>query len=314
METQSSTAWVCAVSVATVWTSPEAPREIDAPGLENPVKLNKWLEQLPFEPRLDLCDGNRVQTQLLYGEHVHVEEISGEWAKIIALWQPSRKDERGYPGWVPAAQLKEVIRTANFGYAKVVSGRAQLFSKDRTPLMVLPLNTILPVLSEDDTFTVVQTPDGEALLYNEDIEKAPALNAFRKGDGLDVIASASKYLDLPYFWGGMSTYGYDCSGFSYNMLKAHGYFIPRDAGDQAKKGIEIPVDNPSAWQYGDLLFFAYEEGKGKLHHVGIYYGYGQMIHSPHTGKSVEVINLKGTVYEKELCAVRRYVNNEGAIE
>ena len=88
METQSSTAWVCAVSVATVWTSPEAPREIDAPGLENPVKLNKWLEQLPFEPRLDLCDGNLVQTQLLYGEHVHVEKISGEWAKIIALWQP----------------------------------------------------------------------------------------------------------------------------------------------------------------------------------------------------------------------------------
>lgn len=313
MDYQTPTTYVCAVSVATVWTSPESPREIDAPGLENPVKLNKWLEQLPFEPRLDLCDGNRIQTQLLYGEHVLVEEINGDWAKIIALWQPSKKDERGYPGWVPAAQLKEVELSTDYGYAKVTSGRAQLFANDKTPLMVLPLNTILPVLSEDETFTAVQTPDGEALLYNDDVEKAPSLEAFRKGDGLDVIVSASKYLDLPYFWGGMSTYGYDCSGLSYNMLKAHGYFIPRDAGDQARGGIEIPVEDPSSWNYGDLLFFAYEEGKGKLHHVGIYYGNGQMIHSPHTGKSVEIINLKGTVYEKELCAVRRYVNNEGAI-
>lgn len=313
METQSSTAWVCSVSVATVWTSPESPREIDTPGLENPVKLNKWMEQLPYEPRLDLCDRNRVQTQLLYGEPVIVEEISGDWAKVIAVWQPSKKDERGYPGWVPAAQLKEIIRTSNYGYAKVISGRAQLFSKDRSPLMVIPLNSILPVLGEDETFTTVQTPHGDALLYNDNIEKAPSLEAFRKGDGLDVIATASKYLDLPYFWGGMSTYGYDCSGLSYNMLKAHGYFIPRDAGDQAKAGLEIAVEDPAKWQYGDLLFFAYEEGKGKLHHVGIYYGNGQMIHSPHTGKSVEIIDLKGTIYEKELCAVRRYVNSEGAI-
>lgn len=313
MAVETPTAWVCAVSVATVWTTPESPREIDQPGLENPVKLNKWIEQLPYEPRLDLCDGNRVQTQLLYGEQVLIEEIDGDWAKIIAVWQPSKKDERGYPGWVPAAQLKEIVRIPNVSYAKVKTGRAQLFSKDREPIIVVPLNTILPVVGADETYTTVHTPHGEALLYNDDVEKAPSLDAFRKGDGQDLIVSATQFLDLPYFWGGMSTYGYDCSGFSYNMLKAHGYFIPRDAGDQAKEGTEIPVDDPSTWRYGDLLFFAYEEGKGKLHHVGIYYGNGQMIHSPHTGKSIEIINLKGTVYEKELCAVRRYVNHEGAI-
>jgi cell wall-associated NlpC family hydrolase len=57
---------------------------------------------------------------------------------------------------------------------------------------------------------------------------------------------------------------------------------------------------------GDLLFFAYEEGKGNLHHVGIYDGNNKMLHAPQTGSGVEVIPLKGTVYEKELFAVRRY--------
>lgn len=63
--------WYCAVPVATVWTSPESTREIDKAGTENPVRLTKWLEQLPFEARLDLCDSNRVQTQLLYREPVY---------------------------------------------------------------------------------------------------------------------------------------------------------------------------------------------------------------------------------------------------
>jgi cell wall-associated NlpC family hydrolase len=55
-----------------------------------------------------------------------------------------------------------------------------------------------------------------------------------------------------------------------------------------------------------LLFFAHEKGEGSIHHVGIYYGKGKMLHSPKTGKTVELIELKGTLYEEELCAARRY--------
>ena len=79
--------------------------------------------------------------------------------------------------------------------------------------------------------------------------------------------------------------------------------------DQAAEGLEIDKADEGAWQIGDLLFFAYEEGKGRLHHVGIYYGNGLMIHSPTSGKAVEIIELAGTVHEKELCAVRRFTEN-----
>lgn len=313
MLAQSSTTWVCSVAVASVWTSPESVREQDIPGLENPVRINKWLEASKFEDLLDLCDGNRIQTQLLYGEHVLIEEIVDDWAKVICIWQPSKKDERGYPGWVPVAQLKEIARISDFGYAKVLRHKAQVWTTVKKPLLVVPFNTILPVIDYNDQFTLVHTPNGEALIRSGDIEISPGVNAFVERSGYDVIMSALTFLELPYFWGGMSSFGYDCSGYSYNMLKAHGYFIPRDAGDQAKNGEEVDLADQSQWQLGDLLFFA-NEGSMKVRHVGIYYGDGHMIHSPSTGQAVEIIELEGTKFVKELCAVRRYARFETRLQ
>ncbi len=92
------------------------------------------------------------------------------------------------------------------------------------------------------------------------------------------------------------------------MYKAHGFFLPRDAGDQARNGQEVNTEDTTQWEIGDLLFFA-NVGSNKVRHVGIYYGNGQMIHSPSTGQCVEIIELTGTKYEDELCAVRRYARS-----
>jgi hypothetical protein len=309
MLVQTSKTWVCSVAVATVWTSPESVREQDTPGLENPVRFSKWLETSKFDDLLDLCDSNRVQTQLIYGEPVVVEEIVGEWAKVICIWQPSKKDERGYPGWVPVSQIKELESIVESGYAKVLINKAQVWTTEKKPLLVVPYNTILPVIENTKEFILVHTPHGEALIWGEDVEVSLGVNAFIERTGLDVVKSAAEFLELPYFWGGMTSYGYDCSGYSYNMLKAHGYFIPRDADDQAKNGEEVDLTDQSQWKLGDLLFFA-NEGSTNVRHVGIYFGNGQMIHSPSTGQVVEIIELEGTKFVKELCAVRRYAKSE----
>jgi cell wall-associated NlpC family hydrolase len=306
--------WYCAVPVATVWTSPDSARAIDDPGLANPVRLVEWLEKLPFEQRLDLCDGNRIQTQLIYGEPVIVEEIQKDWAKIIAVWQPSKKDERGYPGWVPLAQLKEAKPIEATGFVKVVVEKAQLWTKDLMPSLVVPLNTILPYIADQAEYVQVCTPDGTGLVLNQDVEKAASIHQFTRKTPSEAVNKGLRYLDLPYFWGGMSTYGYDCSGFTFNMFKACGYLIPRDASDQAKEGLEIALDNRQSWVKGDLLFFANDLGKGNVRHVGFYYGDGLLLHSPSTGKTIELLTLAGSSLEKELCAVRRYGVTEGEME
>ncbi|WP_053218112.1 C40 family peptidase [Virgibacillus senegalensis] len=298
--------WLVNVPVATLWTNPESPRDIDRPSITNPVDLPAWLEKLNYQKRLDLCDQNLVQSQLLYGEEVLVLEERQDWLHVIVPSQPSKKDPRGYPGWIPACQAvprpdtKEVI-----GRATVSGKRASLYDEKREFLFSLSYLTVLPLLAVTDSDVKVRLPDGTAgYLARSGVEVDYQGDTVVKGSGTDIIKTGEAFLGLEYLWGGMSSYGYDCSGFSYNMHKANGYQIPRDASDQAAlAGEEIAMDKLLP---GDLLFFAYEEGKGSLHHVGIYYGDGKMIHSPTTGKSVEITTLAGTVYEKELCGARRY--------
>lgn len=293
------------VPVATIWTNADSPRIIDEQALTSTTNVQDWIDSLDYEKLLELCDANLVQTQALYGEEVLIIGEKDEWANVILLNQPSSKDERGYPGWVPKAQITQAVdwNVQSSPIAVVTSKKAELYSEDIQPLIELSYQTILPVEGVEGDWIKVLTPTGYGMLKNSSVIQYPSFKERCKGTGADIVAAGEQFLDLPYFWGGMSSYGYDCSGFSYNMCKANGYIIPRDATDQAKNGKSIKL---AEIEPGDLLFFAYDEGKGKLHHVGIYYGDGKMIHSPKTGKSIEIISLEGTIYEKELCAASRY--------
>src|SRR5690625_411237 len=104
--------WLTAVQVATVWTDPQSARSIDAPGTNNPTNMDQWVGSLTYETNLALCEENRVQTQLLYGEPVIVTAFKGDWAQVVIPSQPSKKTQHGYPGWVPHRQLKQVKKSA----------------------------------------------------------------------------------------------------------------------------------------------------------------------------------------------------------
>lgn len=295
--------WIVNVPVATVWTSFDSPREIDHKAITSSDSIDSWLEGLTYETSLALCNNNLVQTQLLYGEEVIVVEEKGDWAKVAISSQPTSKDAQGYPGWVPKAQLveaKEERTSAEVPVVVVKSKKADLYKENHGTTIVLSYLTALPFIKEQEGKVFVQTPDGTGFLHSKDVvvAESPA-----KGNGLDIVSTGVQFLNLPYLWGGMSSFGYDCSGFSYSMCKANGYIIPRDAHDQAAAGKKVEI---TEMEPGDLLFFAYEEGKGKIHHVGIYYGDGKLLHSPKTGKTIEIIPLEGTIYERELCAARRY--------
>ncbi|MEJ7691164.1 MAG: SH3 domain-containing C40 family peptidase [Nocardioidaceae bacterium] len=98
------TARTC-VEVATVWTSPDAPRDIDAPATAAVPDLLGWLCEQSAEARRGLH--GRTLTQLLEGEPVDVleEEVAG-WARICAPWQPNPADYGGYVGWVRRSHIE----------------------------------------------------------------------------------------------------------------------------------------------------------------------------------------------------------------
>lgn len=303
--------YVINVPVATIWTSYDSARVLDEKATTNPTGIRSWLESLNFETRLELCDANLIQSQLLYGQEVLVLEEKEDYYHIIALTQGSSKDDRGYPGWVPKCQVTKAAdwRLNNGPVAVVTSKFAPLFSTEGKELLELSFQTILPVVEIGKEKVEVHLPDGTLGLLNPaDTSVYDDLTSIPKGSGTDIVRSGERFLGLPYLWGGMSGYGMDCSGFSYTMCKANGYIIPRDAHDQAKDGVDVPL---YAIEPGDLLFFAYEEGRGKIHHVGIYYGEGKLLHSPKTGRDIEILPMENTIYEKELCAARRYWQKDG---
>ena len=298
--------YLCAVAVGTIWSKPDCVRAVDQPGITNPVSISTWIENMSRQQREELCYESRVESQLLYGETVEVDEIHGEWAKIRAVQQPYRQQGTGYPGWVPVVQLVKKERGETNGYIKVKESRTQLFDDQRNPLIVLSFNTVLPVLSQLEDTYMLDTPHGRAQIVKDAVDFANEPNGFAKKDAKTVANTMLKFLDIPYLWAGMSSYGYDCSGLTFNAMKACGYSISRDASDQAQGGKEVEIDDRESWKIGDLIFFT-TSGKEFVRHVGIYLGAKTLLHTSINGGRVEVIKLEGHPLNKEITHVRRYI-------
>ena len=97
-----------------------------------------------------------------------------------------------------------------------------------------------------------------------------------------LLATAASMVGAPYLWGGTSAKGMDCSGFTKMSYYLNGYVIPRDASQQVREGVDVPLDdNFSALQPGDLLFFGNyrDDGSERTTHVGFYLGAGRFLHA-----------------------------------
>lgn len=91
----------------------------------------------------------------------------------------------------------------------------------------------------------------------------------------ELIQKANQYQGIPYRWGGTTTAGFDCSGFTQRVFSDIGVNIGRTTWDQYARGTSVSKSNLKT---GDLVFFN-TAGPGSLSHVGIYVGNGKMIHS-----------------------------------
>ncbi|HMD45950.1 MAG TPA: NlpC/P60 family protein [Acidimicrobiales bacterium] len=107
------------------------------------------------------------------------------------------------------------------------------------------------------------------------------------GTGSSVVATAEKYLGVPYQWGGTSPSGFDCSGLVQYVYGQLGVSLPRTSEEQATVGTAVP--SLADARPGDLVFFAGSDGTASAPgHVGIYLGNGQMIDAPYTGADVRI--------------------------
>ena len=217
-----------------------------------PLQPSVWpTAAVSYRQRLALV--GHMPTQVLYGERVLVLARRGGWTKIAVPDQPSPLDARGYPGWVRSWQLGPAFaapRLVTARSARLANGMRVGFAT-QVPAGAVPASATRPL---------------------------PRTRA-------DLVRTAERFVGLHYLWGGLSAWGYDCSGLTWAVYRAHGITIPRDADAQFAAGTPMTL---ARMQPGDLLFYEHPV----VGHVAMYVGGGRMIEAPNSASEVRVVPVR----------------------
>jgi len=125
------------------------------------------------------------------------------------------------------------------------------------------------------------------------------------GSVKDILKNAERYLGTPYKFGGNTSSGFDCSGFTVKVFEENDLNLPRRSSDQAEAGKKIDIKEAKP---GDLLFFA-TAGGSRVSHVGIVHDIGKdgevkFIHAS-TSKGVIISSLNEKYWNKAYLHAQR---------
>lgn len=275
-------------------------------GLALPV-LAKTSTQVVVVPVANMyakpTDQSAVVSQAIYGSNVKLLTAQGEWCKI--------QTSDHYKGWVSSHYLR-LIQSGD-GYAtsgktvQVQSLFANVYRETditrHKPTVTIPFESRLEVIEEgtgnNEGWLKLRLPDKRiAWIQSGDIVADPKPLSIPES-----IDLAKRFLGFPYLWGGRSSFGYDCSGFTQMLVRARGINMPRDADLQAAWTGVVPVDRKDL-QPGDLLFFG--SSPKNITHTGMYIGDGQFIHDTTSDHPVvQISRLDDAPWTKLLVAARR---------
>ena len=259
-----------------------------------------------------------LATQAILGTVLNVLKINGDFYLIQT---PDR-----YISWVDHGgvtlmtdeELNKWQASTKIMYTQIFGHVYASENKDSPIVSDIVLGAQLALLEITNNFYKVVYPDNrvgfinkkEAVVYKDWIDTL-------KPSGDLIEQTAKRFVGSPYLWGGTSTKGMDCSGFTKTVYLMNGFVIPRDASQQINAG-EI-IDKNLAFenlQKGDLLFFgkkATDSTKQRTTHVGIWLGNnkGEFIHSASKAR-INSINAEADNYDEfnknRYLGARRYLN------
>jgi len=219
---------------------------------------------------------SEMVSQAILGTPVKVLDRKGDWYRI--------QTPDLYIGWAEEAGLTAMTEAEIDAWKKAdryvyTQMNGWVFDKPQAGADVvadLVLGSIVEVKAAANGFFYIQLPD-----KREGYVKADECTRFDEWEIMqptaeDIIKTAKKLLGSPYLWGGTSTKGVDCSGFTKTAYFSQGILLARDASQQARYGQSLPIDSLN-FEPGDLLFFG--RSKDHITHVGLYIGDDHFIHS-----------------------------------
>ena len=249
---------------------------------------------------------SELVSQAVLGTKLQVLKKNDEWYLV--------KTPEGYISWVDHGgfiNLEEKEFKNYFEGEKVIFNDVFGFvfkNKNMKKIVSdLVMGSVLKLINEESNQFKVMYPDGR--IGWVDGSKFIKYSSFDelKNDDLDVlISNAEKLVGIPYLWGGTSSNGFDCSGFTKTLYYMNGLIIPRDASQQIKIG-QI-VDSVSIWKnlkIGDLLFFGYKnEEKLKIDHVGMWLGNNKFVQA---SKNVRISSVSPIDKDYDSYHMEKYI-------
>lgn len=247
-----------------------------------------------------------VVSQALIGARLLELERKDGWTRV--------KGEDDYSGWIQASALRALgdqeRYPASLDPGKVVEVDAlgaNLYREPdvtkHAPLMTVPFGVRLERANrKKDTprWMEIRLPDHRTAW----IQAGDVRTDLKSLDIPESLALAKRFLGINYTWGGTSSFGFDCSGFTQTIVRSRGVIMPRDARIQAAWAGLAEVPDRAQLQPGDLLFF--REDTDRITHTGIYLGNGAFIHDSTSNRPcVQISGLGESGWSKSLVAMRR---------
>jgi cell wall-associated NlpC family hydrolase len=200
-----------------------------------PAQLREAVVSLRSSPRFDAMQ----VTEALMGETVRLFDEQEGWA-----WVQLVRD--GYVGYVNANALSSHLLVPTHRVAVPSTFLYPEASLKTQPAMPVTLNAGVTVTAEVGAFSKIS--DGR-FVFSAHLVPADSFSG-------DFVSMASKFRHVPYYWGGKSVHGLDCSGLVQLALEACGIAAPRDSDMQeAKLGRPVARDGLGGLRRGDLVFW-----------------------------------------------------------
>lgn len=243
-----------------------------------------------------------VVSQALYGTGVLSLDKQGGWYDVHTA--------DGYKGWVSAPDVK-VLNGSDYApesrSVRVTGKIANVYREPdvtrHAPVLELPwesrLETVPDASGSSERWLEVKLVDGRtAWVQHGDVSAESRPLSIDES-----LQLAKRFLGTTYTWGGVTSLGFDCSGFTQMIERQRGIIMPRDADLQASWTGVVPVERKDL-QPGDLLFFG--SNVNKITHTGMYLGNGEFIHdTTHDHPGVQISKLDDMPWTKLLVAARR---------